>query len=156
VKYFVTIFFLVIFWTDGYIMETLGNTIFTSKISNFFVCNLCDFKCYKSGDLNRHIKTRKHLNRCKMETEGNNFTSKFDVKPSSNITPNYMCEICNLSYKSRAGLWKHKQKCNGTKEENEYSEKGEIKLLTHMFLELVKQLGVKPPVEPPFDTNNSL
>jgi hypothetical protein len=63
-------------------METLGDAIFTSKLKDFFVCNLCDFKCSKRGDLNRHITTRKHINRCKMETIGNNFTSVFDVKTS--------------------------------------------------------------------------
>ena len=41
-----------------------------------------------------------------METSGNKSTD------------DYICKICNKSYKNRSGLWKHMKKCNYEKIED--------------------------------------
>ena len=57
-----------------------------------FYCECCDYKCNKKQYWTQHIKTKKHK-RKHLETE-----------------KIFECEICNIRYSSRSGLWKHKQK----------------------------------------------
>ena len=78
------------------------DTHITSKNVNKFVCELCDFKCCKKGDLNRHLTTPKH----KMIHNDTNNTSKH-----IETIPTYMCE-CGKIYSYHSGLWRHKQNCN--------------------------------------------
>lgn len=58
-----------------------------------FKCEICNFKCSKRGDYNRHIKTKKHINMTSEEKE------------------KYNCENCGKIYFNRTGLWRHKKKC---------------------------------------------
>ena len=74
-------------------------TNITSNTSKIFVCENCDFTCSKKGDYNRHLSTAKHKNN-QLETKITYFTSN-----------HYICD-CGNKYKNRAGLWKHKKKCN--------------------------------------------
>ena len=74
-------------------------TKITSNYIKIFVCEKCDFKSSKRGDYNRHITTAKHK-RKHLETEITSITSDHNV-----------CE-CGKKYKTRAGLYKHKQKCD--------------------------------------------
>ena len=67
----------------------------------------CDYKCSKESDYKKHLSTRKH----KMETNGN--------KTRQNSP--YICE-CGIEYKTRSGLFKHKQKCKIIKPEDKQSE----------------------------------
>jgi len=73
-------------------------TIITSKNINIFTCKICDFKCCKKGDYNRHILTSKH----KLATNSNE-------KHINDV--NYTCDICNKNYQDRSGLWRHKKTC---------------------------------------------
>ena len=66
------------------------------KLAKKFYCEKCDYKCSKESDYKKHLSTRKH----KMETNGN--------KTRQNSP--YICE-CGIEYKTRSGLFKHKQKC---------------------------------------------
>ena len=73
------------------------------KNINFFHCELCDYKCSKRGDFNRHILTNKHIRL----TETNKNASK-------NITQ-IQCEnvcSCGKNYKHKSSLCKHKKTCN--------------------------------------------
>jgi hypothetical protein len=79
-------------------------TNFTPKNAKF-ECKFCDFKCFKQSDFNRHVKTIKHLH----GKEGN----KKDTEETKK-TPLCICS-CGKEYSSRAGLWKHKKKCNNEK-----------------------------------------
>ena len=82
-----------------------NDTPITSKNIDNFVCEICDFKCCKKGDLNRHLNTLKH----KMIQNDNNNTSKH-IEP----IPTYVCE-CGKIYSYHSGLWRHKQTCNKNK-----------------------------------------
>ena len=68
-----------------------------------YCCELCDYKCYKTKHYSQHLLTQKHLRKHHalggnaMETQKKTLTS-------------YECNTCNISFKSRSGLWKHNAK----------------------------------------------
>ena len=66
------------------------------KLAKNFVCKKCDYNCSKESDYKKHLFTRKH----KMETNGN--------KTGQNSP---CIRECGIEYKTRSGLFKHKQKC---------------------------------------------
>ena len=74
---------------------------FTQKNAGF-ICILCDFKCCKNSDWNRHIETKKHIYR----HNGNNLESA-EIKKHAD----YTCK-CGKKFVTSAGLWKHNKKCN--------------------------------------------
>ena len=73
------------------------------KNIKFFHCELCDYKCSKRGDFNRHILTNKHIRL----TETNKNASK-------NITQTQSENICDCGkiYKHKSSLCKHKKTCS--------------------------------------------
>jgi hypothetical protein len=73
-----------------------------SKKLQFFVCELCDFKCSKQNEYKRHLETNKH----KRVTESNK-------KTPNNNSSSFGC-ICGKVYKYRPGLAKHKRTCLAT------------------------------------------
>ena len=80
-------------------MATNGNNI-KQEISNYYCCNLCNFKTVRKNNYNVHILSNKHIK----ATNGN--------KNNQELSNNLICEICNKIYKDRTGLWKHKKKCH--------------------------------------------
>lgn len=70
-------------------------------MSDFFLCEACDFKCSKESDYNRHLVTLKHENGVKVYKS---------VQKNATAYNALICE-CSKTYTSRMGLWKHKQKC---------------------------------------------
>ena len=70
------------------------------KSSKKYYCKCCDYTTSRKSQYDRHLITRKH----KMETNGNKSSSK-------SSKPIYECE-CGKEYQTRAGLFKHKKKCN--------------------------------------------
>ena len=78
---------------------------FTPENAGKFVCEFCDFKCYKQSDWNRHIMTSKH----KRLTNANYFTPK----------DNAILEcICGKMYKHASSLCKHKKICSDVNKYN--------------------------------------
>ena len=78
-------------------------TDFTHKKPLKFECIKCAFITSNKKDYSRHLTTAKH----KKFTEFTSFTPK---NPTA-----FNCDICEKQYKSRMGLWKHKQKCSANK-----------------------------------------
>jgi len=66
-------------------------------------CNLCDYKCYKTKHYSQHLLTQKHL-RKHHALDGNTMETQKKTLTS------YECNTCNISFKSRSGLWKHNAK----------------------------------------------
>jgi hypothetical protein len=89
-----------------YIYQQMA-TIQVQKGSKYYECILCDFKCSRKSQYERHLNTRKH----EIATNSNN-----NVTKSSNII-SYICD-CGKEYKDRSGLWRHSKKCLITQEEN--------------------------------------
>jgi len=88
-------------------MADLGDKLHQS-INNYFNCEKCYFKCRKKGDYARHLQTAKHT-RLSLANK-NDITS--DIKNAECVQQLNVCDICSKEYKSRNGLWKHKQKCS--------------------------------------------
>lgn len=101
----------------------------SEKILQEFVCEICDYICFKSQHLKQHFLTKKH----KM----NNFNN---VENSVNDTNNtkFICN-CGKLYRDRSGLWKHKKLCYFI-DKNDLEEKFVPPQITpKLIIELIKQ-----------------
>jgi hypothetical protein len=87
-------------------MTTIDND-FLAKTSNHFFCKCCNYTTSRKYNYNLHIDSIKHKN-----NETNNENNGNLAKTSKT----YICTNCNKSYNDRAGLWRHKKKCDGQKE----------------------------------------
>ena len=92
-------------------MATFSN-ILETKTSNQscieFVCNYCDYKCFKKFNWDRHVLTSKHLK----STNSNKISTKNEQKEQNEQKKEpYMCHTCNKQYKDRTGLWRHAKVC---------------------------------------------
>ncbi len=87
------------------------DTILMPKNADFFHCEICDFKCSKQSNYSTHLLTAKHLKRYKMIQ---NDTKKMP----KNAAPEYICE-CGRLFSYHSGLWRHKKKCQISKEDAE-------------------------------------
>ena len=101
------------------------------KNAEKFICEKCDFVCSKKSNYVNHLLTLKH--------QKDDADDVLDDANSPKIAALYFCE-CGKEYKHRQGLWKHKKLCD---ENNNYqkssSEQNEIKVLTNLVLDVVKQ-----------------
>ena len=88
------------------------------KMPKEFICEKCDFKCYKKSNYEIHLGTAKHKWK-QMETFGTKKT--------------YEC-ICGKEYNTRSGLFKHKKKCN-------YKTPEQIK--EEQFIQYIEQQSIK-------------
>jgi hypothetical protein len=72
------------------------------KNADILRCEYCDYECCKQSDWNRHISTKKHT-----------FNSSLTNDSSQKLEdiPQFNCENCKRSYRSRVGLWYHLKKC---------------------------------------------
>jgi len=73
--------------------------IFTPKNAEVFICEKCDFKCFKHSDWNRHTLTRKHNDTAKL-------TDQILKEKQNDFTCN-----CGKVYKHRQSLFNHSKKC---------------------------------------------
>jgi hypothetical protein len=107
-----------------------------------FVCMTCDYECSKNSDFIKHEMSRKHT---------------ANVAGDIKLAKEFKCERCEKIYNSRNGLWKHnktciqepiveKEKTEPTDEnivieektEKTEKEQNDIKILTNLVLEVVK------------------
>lgn len=100
-----------------------------SKVAPKFYCEDCDYTTSKSSSFKKHLSTAKHINLT-------NLTEK--VAKVAPQTENYICDLCEKQYKSRMGLWHHKQRCSQY-DENIIDEQSDIPLDKNLFVELLKQ-----------------
>ena len=87
------------------------------KRAEKYYCKVCDFRCSKKSNYERHILTAKHKNRT-------NRTGKEPKKCQiiiDNISDDerYRCE-CGKVYKARNSYWYHKKKCTYINNEQQY------------------------------------
>ena len=86
------------------------------KTANSFVCQCCDFICYKQSNYDKHLLTSKHKNRTNL--------NNLEQKMPKNAEQLFNC-TCGKIYAARNSLWYHKQKCK-LEEPNSYSDGPEI------------------------------
>jgi hypothetical protein len=83
--------------------------------AEIFICNFCDFKCFKKSNYDTHLLTSKHKNRT--------FLNNLEPNNAENIQK-FICDKCSKTYKARNSLWYHKKKCQGIFfKENDEEEK---------------------------------
>jgi len=102
----------------------------TKKNENIFCCKICYYNTYKKTDYTRHLATQKHKN--------NVLTTDDNVKNEKK----YICENCEKEYNDRAGLWRHKKKCQETNIEiykDEPTDKELIVMLLKQNSQLIEQ-----------------
>lgn len=81
---------------------------FKQKLSKKYCCKICDYNTNRKSNLLNHFGSAKH----QKEMIGNSFKQKL----SNN---KFICNICKNEYKTLSGLWKHKNKCKKSKEDEE-------------------------------------
>jgi hypothetical protein len=82
-------------------MDTNGIKKHQKNATNY-ECELCDFKCSKQSEWNRHIMRPKHLNNLQMMKNDN-------IKPAI-LNEHFTCDCGNI-YNFKSGLYRHKKKC---------------------------------------------
>jgi len=123
-------------------MTTDDNNI-KAKLCSRFYCKICDYGTSKKSSFDNHNDSKRHKYNT-LTTNDNDFKPKICLKHS--------CEKCDKQYNDRAGLWRHKKKCNYEKEtEPEPEAKNEIispchnwpppdePTLKEMFIKVVEQ-----------------
>jgi len=76
------------------------------KNADKYYCEKCNFKCSKQSNYDIHLATAKHKK----------ILNDTDQMHTSRM---YSCDKCGQEYKYHSGLWRHKQKCAITKEEED-------------------------------------
>ena len=94
------------------------DTTLTLKTRTQKSCFLCDYICFRSNDMKKHVSTDKHQKKvreykknttiCNFVTENSQKSQK--VAQDHNLH-HYLCD-CGKKYKFHSGLWKHKKICN--------------------------------------------
>ena len=97
-------------------METLGNFLVAkngNKVANKYICEKCDYKCFKKYNWNKHLLTAKHIKET-LDTE-------METESSEKWQKEMKCE-CGKIYKNKSGLWKHQKKCKLPEENTKPTE----------------------------------
>ena len=125
----------------------------TPKKPQYF-CEKCEFSTSNKKDFNRHTLTSKH--QCETNLKQNN-------PESPQKTPKFKCN-CSYTCNSRTSLWRHKQTCDYTSEDNNNSiEKDEEPSDKQLIMMLIKEnselknmvLDVCQKIQPMTNTVNS-
>jgi hypothetical protein len=98
------------------------------KVAEKFYCEGCDYTTSKMSSYKKHLSTAKHIK-----------LTNLTVKSAKVAYPDdkHICDSCNKQYKSRMGLWQHRQKCGQESEPPVIRE--DTPLDKTMFIELLKQ-----------------
>jgi len=99
------------------------------KSSKKFHCEICDYSTSRNSQYNRHLLTGKH---CRLQ---NPTSKKFQTEKI------FQCE-CGKSYKHSSSFYNHRKTCcfiDSSKFMSNKIDDTEIKLLTNLVLEVVKQ-----------------
>jgi len=112
----------------------------TTKVSNLFLCESCQYSSSKNSEYKKHLLTHKHIN----TTNYNNLDITLEKE--------YICD-CGKKYNHRASLFNHKKKCiEHIKEEKDkeelFTKDDKIEILIkenidfkNIILDLVKNNG---------------
>jgi hypothetical protein len=113
-------------------LKSTLNTVPPYISKQIYECSLCDFKCNKLSNYNKHLSTGKH----NVDINVNIFKQEeFETQQK------FQCENCGKEYKARNGLWYHNKKCQGLKEPTvaEVFANNNTQQLTELILKMVEQ-----------------
>lgn len=125
---------------------SLKDKIKSKSISKSYDCIFCNYKTNTKGNYKKHIESKKHKENvnekelhlfsceyCNYKTfikcnyEKHQLTNKH-IRNESNAQKEgiyKVCEICNKSYKSKNGYWKHKKKFHSEQIEDLFENENE-------------------------------
>jgi hypothetical protein len=101
------------------------------KVAKLLYCSICDYTTSRKSSYDKHVLTSKHKNK------GLVSTSLTESCEKSEKCCEFVCQHCNKEYKSRVGLWKHKQTCKPIEES--YDEDKKSDELTELVKYLMKE-----------------
>ena len=124
----------------------------SQNIGKKYYCEICDYKCSKRTDFNKHLSTSKHIKGYKMVTNGDNNSQKVACCKCS----------CGKIYKHRQGLSRHKKQCGklqGTEIKKEMLQDIDKELLIKMLLKnsdvMEKMLEIMPQIGNTTNSHNT-
>lgn len=94
-----------------------------------FICEKCDYICFKKQHLKQHFLSKKHKNAI-----GNNVENSVN----NTETQKHICE-CGKVYQDRSGLWKHKKCCQQNSFVNSKSKNADNIITPELIIEIIKQ-----------------
>ena len=112
-------------------------------------CKLCSFKTIFTTNYKSHLKTKKHIDKEKIQTEQKkeNESKMNPIESKMNPTESlkkYICQFCNKSYSTNSNLHKHIKKFHKNiqdqKEEFKNESKNESKNVTQMLPNVTQML----------------
>ena len=117
------------------------------KIAQPFHCEICDYKCCKKSDYNKHLNTRKHEKTyIGLQNLPANSQENLPANLPVNLPPKtYNCSNCDKKYVFRQSLYYHKKNCNIVKPNKLYINNSEnmivnseVANLSKIVIELIK------------------
>ena len=69
------------------------------KMPTNYICDKCDFICFKKSNYEKHLNTQKHIN-----------ATNANLNNALNLNKK-ICSICNHNFKHASSLSRHKKKC---------------------------------------------
>jgi len=99
---------------------TTDDNIFLAKTSKKYYCKYCDYTTSRKYNYDIHNDSVKHkkLKNNAFDNDNNAFLAK--------TSKTYNCENCYKIFNDRAGLWRHKKKCNIESQHKYISDKEDI------------------------------
>ena len=70
--------------------------------NKMLTCEICDYKCSRKADYERHLLTKKHLKNASKKA--------CKTRKTRNIV-DFTCKFCGMTYKHRPSLSRHLKKC---------------------------------------------
>ena len=101
------------------------------NVAKILHCIKCDYTTSRKSSYDKHILTAKHQ---KLSVVNISLTQSCEKDENND---KFLCQYCNKEYQSRVGLWKHKKRCNTN--ETTIESNSDVKVLTNLVLEIVKQ-----------------
>jgi hypothetical protein len=109
----------------------------SQKIANKFECILCDYTTSNKFDYKKHCETKKHKLIEQATKTGDLATNNGEISQD-----HFACDTCNRTYKNRTGLWRHKKKCELSKNSLEIEDEDSLIPYTNehdLVLQLLNQ-----------------
>ena len=105
---------------------TTNDNEYLVKTSTLFSCDICDYITSRKYNFEVHLNSIKHKNR--LLTTNNN-------ESLVEISKTYKCQNCTKEFNDRAGLWRHKKKCNDKEDENNEQQNDSVELIKYLMQE---------------------
>jgi hypothetical protein len=116
-------------------MEGIKKVAKVAKVAIIYECKICDYKCSKKFNLNKHIDTSKHLKNAKKQ-QNDIIDDKKVAKVAKVAKPSEFTCFCNKTFKHNSGLWRHKKKYHSEENIkicNTNNENSDVKILAELF-----------------------